>query len=542
MKNLLTLTLLCLINFSFAQSSYNVTDFETEAGKTRGSIFEGIDEDGFIYTTSYKTTYIVFTTLIKEYLKVFNAQTGLMHAEVPLEKSRELKGRGMEFVSLTFIDEKPTIICKKLKPEKPENYYGIHIDNNGALLGEAFKIGESGDCTGFKNRSKGYFSGVYHSKSENGDITFISDISCSGDDLKTYRVLELDNDLNIGNTFTFKLDYESISDLTYVTSGDQLFLKVETREKEKIDGKVFKRWITTHRLFRVSKTDGGLDEINVQDSFEPNIVGDFRMKSVDKGILLSGQIIQEKGFAGMFSAFIDEYTNEVNDIQTEYFDIDFVTKYWSDKQKEKEENRRNRKGESEEDENFSTNFELMETFDTSDEGLISVFQEFILKVVTSTSTSANGMRTTTTRYYYYYKDVIIVKTGKDGKIEYTKLLPFYQLTVDYNPGKGYSALKIDNDIYFLHGSSNEINDMIEDGEKSNDKSKWRDRKIQFASITHLNTDGTIDTEQVLDLNEANVSIDPNVVGVDEKNKQFVIVSPVMKMFNFKKTKIIRIEL
>jgi len=137
---------------------------------------------------------------------------------------------------------------------------------------------------------------------------------------------------------------------------------------------------------------------------------------------------------------------------------------------------------------------------------------------------------------------MVVKTGKDGEIEYTKLLPFYQLTINYNPGKGYSALKSDNDIYFLHGTSNEIDEMIDEGKKSNKRSKRRDRKIQFASITHLSNAGDIDTEQILDLKEANISIDPSVVGVDEKNKQFVIVSPVMKLFKLKKTKIVRIAL
>jgi len=547
MKKILLIIFVSLINLTYAQSSYDITEFTNEKAKTRGGSFIGIDDDGYVYTVSYKTTNLFITILTQAYLKVFDAQTGRMHTEVPLERSKALKSIGMEYVTLSFIGEQPTIICKKAKSESPERYYGVHIDRNGSLQGEIFEIGESGECKGFRNRSKSNYSGVYQSRPESENMSFISNISCSGDDFKTYRVLELSDDFNIENTFTFQLDFESVSGLTFVTSGEHLYLRVLTREKKSVDGKVFKKWITKHRLYSVNRTSGAIEEINVQEGFDSILLGDFRIKAVDKGVLISGQIIEQIGFSGIFSALYSDDIGRITDIQTEYFDKDFVTKYWTDKQKKKDDRKRNRRGKNDDDDDdeeggFSTNFKLIETFETSDEGLISVFQEYRLKIVTTTTRGANGVTSTTTTYYYYYEDVMVVKTGKDGEIEYTKLLPFYQLTINYNPGKGYSALKSDNDIYFLHGTSNEIDEMIDEGKKSNKRSKRRDRKIQFASITHLSNAGDIDTEQILDLKEANISIDPSVVGVDEKNKQFVIVSPVMKLFKLKKTKIVRIAL
>ena len=545
MKKILPILFLCFFNLTYAQSSYKTTEFLNEKAKTRGGSFEGIDKDGYIYTVSYKTTYIVLTTLIKTYLKVFDARTGLIHAEVPLENSKQLKNIGMEYVSLNFINDRPTVICKKRKSEKPERYYGIEINQNGSLIGEKFEIGESGDCKGFKILGNSRYTGVYQSLPESKNMSFLSNISCDGDDFKTFRSIELNDNFDIQNTFTFKLNYEAISDLKFLTSGDYLYLKAETREREKVDGKIFKKMITTHRLFSINRTDGSTEEINVQESLDSFLVGDFRIKSVDEGILLSGQIIEEKGFTGIFSAIYSDGIGRITDIQTDSFDVDFVSKYWTEKQKQKDKRKRNRKNkddEEDEDGSFSTNFELIETFETSDNGLISVFQEYRIKVVTTTTTNANGGRTTTTTYYYYYEDILVVKTGEDGGIEYTKLLPFYQVTIDYDPGKGYTALKSDNDIYFLHGTSNEIDNMIDGGKSSNKKSKRKDRRIKFASITHLESNGDIDTEQVLDLGESRVSIDPNFVGIDEKNKQFVIVSPIMKMFKRKQTKIIRIEL
>lgn len=542
MKIILSLLLITFFTFSHAQSSYNVIDFETEKAKSVGSSVVGVDKDGYIYTTSIKYTYIVIGKLMRVYLKVFNAKSGEMVAEVQLEKSKELRGRGMEYITIDFIDNKPTIICEKSKSEIPKKFYGIHIDRNGRLEGTAFEIGKSGECSGFMNRKNNSYSKLYHQEMKQGTLTFISSITCKGDELSSYRVLELNKDQEVENTYTFGLNYESVSSLSFTESGDNLYLKADTDEKEKVDGKLFKRNVTTHRLFKISRKDGSITEIQIENNFLPLKVGDFMLKPVSNGVLLSGQIIGEKGFIGLFTAILDEETNEIKDIQTEDFDIDFVTKYWSDKQKEKEERRRDRKGETEDDENFSTDFELMEAYETSDNGMISIYQEFDLRVVTTTSRDANGITTTDTDYYYYYKDVIIVKTREDGTIEYTKLLPFYQLTVNYDPGIGYSALRDGNDIYFMHGTSNVTAQNIEEGKKSDKKSRLRDRRINHISITHLNEKGDVDTEQVLDVKEQNVSSDPNNFAVDEKNRQFIVVSPNTKMFNTKKTKIIRIEL
>ncbi|GEM_PF-3597554 len=548
MKHLIALFLIGLVHLSTAQisgfdnSSYNVDVFESTKGKSIGSSFVGIDNDGYIYTLSYRRIYIGIGFLMRKYLKVFNASTGEMHAELKIGKSKELRQRGLEYVALQVINDKPTIICQERK-SKTKKYYGIHISNRGKLQGNRFEIGEAADCSGLFNSGSGFSSGgVNFYKNDDETVTFISDLSCDKDEIAMYRVIELDQNMDLENSYTFKLNYSDADIKSFIETKDHIYLKASTTVRKKVDGKIFKRNITTHRLFKVEKKDGDITEIELEENFEPLVIGDFRMKIVPNGILLSGQIIKEKGFAGLFTAVMDKRTNDITDIQTEEFDEAFVTKYWSDKEKRRNDRRKRRKGDDDEDDNFSTDFKLIETFETSDEGLISIFQDFELQVVTRTTTGANGQMTTTTEYYYYYKDVIIVKTNKNGGIEYTELLPFYQFTQNYDPGKGYSALRKDNDIYFLHGTSNEIDDMIEDGKKSRGRSRLRDRVIKYLSITHLSERGDIDTEKVLDLKEESISTDPNNVATDKKNHQFIIVSPITKIFRKKRTKVIRIKI
>lgn len=524
------------------QIDYNIIELEPTKGKTRGSNFVGIDKDGFIYTTSIKQTYVVFGFITRTYLKVFNAGTGEMQLEKKLEGSKELKAIDMQYLGLTFIDDKPMIICKKIQASKPYDYYGVEIDRNGTIVSKPYKIGVSGDCRGFRNESLNYGGANYSFKSHDGNYTFISQVSCANDELKDYRVLELDENLAVENSFSFKLDYDMVNNLSFSDAGEFIYLKARTSEKQEVDGKLFKKWVRTNRLFKISKQNGAIEEINVEDAFLPLVIGDFRINATADNVVISGQIIQERGFAGIFSAVINPETNEIEDIQTKDFDIDFVTQYWSDRKKRKEERRRNRKGETEDDENFSTDFLLIETFDTPEDGQISIFQDFELDVVQRTRTDANGNVVYDIDYYYYYRNVIAVKTDRDGKIVYTKLLPFYQVTVDFDPGKGYSVLEEDGELYFLHGSSKEMTEMIEEGKRTERKRNRSDRFRRYASITHIDQEGNVSTQEVFDIREKDVQIYSNVVAVDEENKQFVIVSPITKLFNFKKTKVLKVEI
>ncbi|MDX1653524.1 MAG: hypothetical protein R3277_13590 [Brumimicrobium sp.] len=543
MKKILTILFISVFTISYTQINYEIVEGEPTKGKTRGSGFIGIDDNGYIYTQSYKYTYALVTYIVRPFIKVFNASTGEMHAEFPLEKIPGLKARGLKYKDIDFIDDKATIICTDKVTQKPMRFYGVHIDQNGELVGERFEIGVSPECKGLFRQGNYSPRGINYQKMSDGTFTFVSDISCSSDELKTFQVIDLDESLEVKNSFTFSLEYDRVSNLSMAESGDFLYLKATTSVKEKVEGKLLKRWIVTPRLFKIRLKDGSIEEIPFQDNVvEPLSIGDFRIKPVSQGILLSGQILKDKKFSGIFTAIYEEATNQVVDVNVQDFDAEFVTQYWSERQKRKTEKRKNRKGETLDDEDFSGDFLLMEAYETADNGLISVYQEFDLRIVTRTTTDANGVTTTTTDYYYYYKDVIIVKTDENGKIAYTKLFPFYQLTVNYDPGIGYTSMRDGNDIYFLHGTSNVMEEMIEEGKKSNRKTRFRDRAIRYGSITRLTESGDVSTEQVLDLSELRISIDPSVVGSDEDNKQFVILSPVMKMFNRKKTRMIRIEI
>ena len=546
MKKFLFVLLITSWLFPYAQNNYEVTEMIAEKSKSKGSRFEGIDENGYIYTIAIKG----YTSLLfgpsRKYLKVFNAQTGDMISETLISKAKALKRMGLEYVSFTFIKERPTVVCKLKGKTRQEIFYGFEVDENGSFIGGIFELGEASDCKGFLNRGAETFSGVEVSESKDGRTTFISDMSCRKDDETSYKLVELDKDLEVIASLNFELDIRGLEDIDFISLSDYIYFKGSKTTNEKVKGKLFRQSVKQDYLYKIDKKSGEVYELALMEAIEPLKIGDYSISGTDGGVQLIGQVLTERGFTGIFSAILDLRTDEVKDIKTQDFSEEFVTKYWTEKKKRKNERKKRRRNDDDEEEptGFSTRFVLSESFATEDNGSLLVFQQYWIQVVTRTSTNSNGTTTTTTDYYYYYKDVIVVKTAVDGTIEYTELLPFFQVTMNFDPGKGYSALLDGNEIYFLHGTSNEMDEMINEGERKQKKKrvKFKDRSIKYASVTHLDEQGTVETEQVINMGEADVTVYNTTTAVDTKNKQFVIVSPFQKMFQRKKTKVVRIEL
>jgi hypothetical protein len=544
MKKYLFVLFVLLWISPYAQDSYEVTEMIAEKSKSKNSYFEGIDENGYIYTIAIKGSTSLLFGPSRKYLKVFNARTGDMISETLISKAKTLKRMGLEYVSFTFIEERPTVVCKLKGKTRKEIFYGFEVDEKGNFIGGIFELGEASDCRGFLNRGSESFYGVDVSESLDGRTTFISDISCRKDDKTSYKVVELDKDLEVTASFNFELDMSSLGDINFISLDDYIYLKGYNTSSEKVKGKLFKRSVRNDYLFKIDKQSGEVYELALIEAIEPLVIGDYSISASKEGVQLNGQALTDKGFSGIFSATLDLKTDEIKNVQTQDFSEEFVTKYWTEKQKRRSERKQKRNDEDDEPIGFTTRFQLSESFATKDNGSLSVFQEYWVKVVQRTTTNANGGTTVTYDYYYYYEDVIVVKTAADGTIEYTELLPFFQVTKNFDPGKGYSALLDGNEIYFLHGASNEMDEMINEGERKEKKKrvKLRDRGIRFASVTHIDERGNVDTEQVLDMGEADVMVYNTTTAVDTKNKQFVIVSPLQKMFQRKKTKVIRIEL
>jgi len=96
------------------------------------------------------------------------------------------------------------------------------------------------------------------------------------------------------------------------------------------------------------------------------------------------------------------------------------------------------------------NYDFRDIIQKEDGGIIVVAEQYHFDVKTSTSTS-NGHTTTTTHTYYYYDNILVLNIDKNGVIEWQKIIPKHQVSVDDDGYYSSYVLGIKNEtLYFLY--------------------------------------------------------------------------------------------
>ena len=533
-----------LIAFLSYAQDYSVEILKPQKGKTQGADYIGLDNNGNLYTASMKISGLIF---VSEYLKVIDPASGRIISEVKLGNNKNLKKAGYDYVDIRVIRGELVLICKNKKSKEPYFLLGISLDDNGNFVGAPFRIAEVGECGSLFNRNNSLPWSFSDAEGENESHFFLSEISCQKDKFREYRFIELDQMNDYINDFSFKIELDNIVDYSVLPYGNHLYYSSVTIENQKIEGKLFKQNRLVNKLFKIDINTLEVEEIDLYEGIDPIYAGRIVLDRLDDKVLISGQMMEEKGFTGVFTAQLDTATNEFSAIKTNIFPREFVTKFWSSKKKQKDDKKQSRKGDKYEEPSFNTNFKLMETHETEDGGQISIYQKYAKRTVTRTSTSSDGGASTTTDDYYSYGDAMFIKTDTTGKLKYVKLLPFNQTTKNYDPGKSFVSMAKDNQFYIIHDSNKELHDKIINEENSDEKQRIKDRMSRYYSITRIDENGKITTEQVLDRKETKISGEAihllNIAANTERG-EFILLTPVYKMaaFNRRKTKLVRFSI
>ena len=517
------------LNTYVSAQRYEVKDFLIEKSISRGASYIGLDNQGFIYASSYRR--FLFHRLTFPWIKVFDSNSGTLVAEKRAE-TKALKQQGYRLIDVAMIDDKPVLIVRKRGDIGGINYYAFDVDKNLNLLGGAYKIGERGSCRGFASGSaKNFNNGLTYFKDKNGFSTFLSDLTCSGDDEVTMLLMRLNENNNEIYSEKFSLDIPNIRQLgNVVTLADKTYFTLSGTIRKKVDHSLFKQNFITNHLFVVDNM-GYVEEINLSLG-KDDVASEMSLVKSDGKILVSGQIIRDRttSLQGVFTAAINEGAYNLSNIATHYFDHNFITKFWS----ERDIKRAERRGRTPE---LETNFVLIDKFDTDDGGAAFISQKRIIERVSRQTTGTGSIVTTDITYYYYYTDIIVTKINASGNLAWVELIPMHQMTVDYDPGKGFVASQKNESIFLMHLSSNEIKDMINEGEYKEERRKWRDRRTDKIVMTEIDKNGNVSTNEIIDTRETKVSFNPSSVAIDHENKRFTILSRVRGLFTSKKTRV-----
>lgn len=530
---LFTLILCC--NFEF-NAQYNINIKDLEKTKSRGAYFEGVDEQGYIYASAYRRFNLILTTVITDWIKVINSNTGNLVIEQKINQ-REISKRGYRFETFDFIEGRPVYVVTK-KGERDEKYfYAFEVDRNLSLLGQAYKIGKKANCTGFlSSSSKSFMSGVEYFKStENRERTFISDLTCRGDEQLQFYAVTINEVNNIINEVEFTLPIiGDVDKSNFFVYRNKIYYSIGITTRESVKGKLFKQNITRNYLFVINEF-GDVQEVDIDfDLTEGASEASFVVSG--EQIIVSGQIVntETNKLEGLFSAVIGEDGSSFFNLEKHYFEKDFITRFWSDF----ELNRSNRRSN---EPSFSPNFILVDRYETDDGGAVYLYQKRVVRVVSRATQSASGMVQYQTTTYYYYQEVIAAKTNSDGYIDWVELIPIDDVFVEYDPGPSFVSTQRDGEIFIIHAANLQQVDAINKGSfVSSSEYSFRERRSGGVAITKINKKGGVRAE-LLDFKGENIYFNSQRVGVKSNENKFILLSTRSGFFGeSKKTKMIEI--
>lgn len=163
----------------------------------------------------------------------------------------------------------------------------------------------------------------------------------------------------------------------------------------------------------------------------------------DQDVICGGFYSSEStsSIEGSYFSRISSETNEIVAQSFEEFDSDFLTQYFSEKEKEK-----SLKKTSKGKDVSRLEYDLNNIVTRDDGGAILIAEQFY-QFTTSYVTSDGGSRSTTT---YNFNEIIIISKSSEGKIEWTKKIPKKQITVDdLGIYSSYALAVANNKMYFL---------------------------------------------------------------------------------------------
>lgn len=524
MKSITLILALLVVSHSIIHGQNHYVEFLDEQKTTsRGSSYIGMDENGYVYSSSFRSFYAVFTNVIHSYIKVYDSKLGNIVVEKRIDMIRDISKMGYTIVQFMIHDQKPVLLLKKRAQEGDQDYYFIDLNERLKIISEPYKVAYNSECKSFFKTSS---VDLYFAEDEETRLRLtISDRSCKADEVVSLYGILRDGNNELIHEFPLILELAQLNQLnTTIYDENKYYLKVLSLERTKEKGKLFKQTERNHILIALN-SEGQVKEIDL-DILGPGVeIGAFRLLKSNGQLLFSGQVIdrESKKFLGVFTGKVNPETDEISDINTQYFENDFVERFWTDKQSKKASKRR-AKG-KDDGEGFTGSYKLIDYIATDDGGVVNFYQRYWVKVVTTTRTDANGLTYTTTDYYYNYKDLIPVKTNKDGAIEWVELIPVSQVTVNYDPGTSFLATQKGEDVYVFYNSSNEQDEMLEMGTRSEKRKRLKDKVQRNATIAKIDNNGAITYETVIDMGEERkVYFDPGSMGVDETNNRIIMIN------------------
>ena len=516
-KYLLLFTSFLLAIFSFSQT-YEVKNIKLNKSNSKGALYKATDQDGLIYATGYKS-WLGFSK--KKYLKVIDPMAEKVLKDIPF-KYDEINNQGYNLYGLTMLNKKPVLIASN---EKDNNYYAFNLDRN-LKVSNSYKIGEIPVCEDFiyrEKKIKQFRSEVIHHQSKNKINTFFSNVSCPTDKGISIRSIVTDEAGSELTSYKFTLDTKMSIDksklFTYNENKAYYFISANDTKNEG-------QGSPQNKLFAINK--GIPTEVNLKIR-EELILTDLKMIQNDNELFVTGHFNSNETneLRGVFTAKMNVENDKLENFKAYYFDYKFSH---SDSKEIIEYDQILNNSVS-----LLKNYQLIDYFQTNDGSTVYFSQQKEVSHEVRTAHSQGGPSRKITTSYYHYKDLIVTKIDKNGKMVRIKKIPLNQVTIDYDPGKGFVASHRQNDIILLHLSSKLRSDKINEiKHPENHRVSKKDKTYDRLDITEIKANGTIKNRKAIQLKNTKGSFNPKNVSVNHEDKTFILLNQNKGFFSSKK--------
>lgn len=274
-------------------------------------------------------------------------------------------------------------------------------------------------------------------------------------------------------------------------------------------------------------TEGGFVQDEYRIALKDDFITDLTFRVANNGDLVCTGFYSQKGTSSVKGTYffrIDARTKEIYNQNQKSFDFDFLTEFYTEKQKQRARNAERQGNVNQQPELYK--FALNDLILRSDGGALLVAEQYYIY---QRSYRDFWYGTFRYDYFYHYNDIIVVNIRPDGEIDWATRIPKQQITV--NDGGYYSsyAMSIVRDKIYLI-----FNDSSRNFSEGNRNRIYNyDGRNSVVALTEISIDGTWDIKPLFQNREVDLVTRPKVCQQIER-RAMVIYGELGRSFRFAK--------
>ena len=450
--------------------------------------------------------YLIRTIKKKKYLEKYKMSSLRLEKSVLLEL--EYNGKDLTRMDQFMFGDAPSFYTNFYNKKLKKSFFFLHEVNPTTLKVSGPKKVSERDVEPRKKLSlaNGYYNrlnaryGSTMIRSESGELgLFFSPKHAAGlsktknadQKMNKYHIALYDDEFEMQAEQDITLPYERFSVMQRRLGDDGTFYllgyEYDVEESQKLLSKRKVISAGDMHVIVIDPESGEMESVDVE--LEDSEIEMIKLKLLSNGnFLLTGLTsTTETGVNGSFNIIFNENFEEISNNSNDFPD-NFITQTWSEKKKkklDKKNKKEDKKGKKKSVPVFY-NYYIDHVVENPDGSTVMLAEQYYVRVVTHTYTTANGGTRTVTTYYYYYNDIIAVKYDKNGDHVWNTLIKKHQVSV--NDGGYYSS-------YFVIQKGNEINIVYNDKESTvtdTDNMSYSDKKK--ARKTYVGIQVTLDED------------------------------------------------